>query len=86
MRAPKRFVTAALAGDSTTIARPPGSIATPAAMTDMPKPYPVISGICSCWVVVIMLAYMAKPTSRLAAFVSSTGRRAEVRRSTIGEL
>ena len=84
--APDRRVIPAETGANATIARLLGSMYSPATTTVRPKPKPVLTGSCSCWVVASRLPNIAKPTSSDAMLVSSTGLRVEVRMSTSGWL
>ncbi len=84
IRPPYRLIIRPDTGAKATIAKPDGTIANPAMITERPKPYPVAVGNCNCWVVSSRFANIAKPTRTEAMLVSNTGRRAEVRRSTSG--
>jgi hypothetical protein len=68
------------------MAKPEGTIASPATSTERPNAYPVPVGICSCWVVMSMFTNIAMQMKNEARLVSSTGLFMEVRRSTIGWL
>ena len=81
IRPPRTLIILPDTGEKATIARPPGTMARPAARA--PRPYPPASvGSCSCWVLIRMFPIRAKPTRIDARLVNSTGGRPEVRRST----
>ena len=83
-RAEKRRDSRADTGEKIVIAPPMGSMASPAASSERPKPYPVAVLACRIWVVTRNPANIANPISTDATFVHSTAGRAETRRSTSG--
>src|SRR5690606_13410791 len=82
---PSRAITRAAIGAVTIIANPPGAIHSPASSMDRPSPYPVEVGSSRICGPTSDSANIANPTETDARFVVSTGSRAVVRRSPIGD-